>query len=367
MPPTHQVAAAAREGLHHRRRLRRYALRLARNRQRSRTLDREQSPGRAVWVILEKRSETYVRALLIAFAVAAVASSCSVADEARTVATQYPYLCSGALRDARLADLADGVVAQCEGITVTQKDLDAQIGKLTGSTREQARRYPVYTLEQYFAKQLTLVEAKDWAKKNGHAESSDDQLAQSYLAAQVPKFEVSDKEAEDFYKEHASMFGGGSTYEQVKDTVVYFVRDQKTSEAQDQFTGSAGRRHQIIVSASWVRSEHARWAQNPVEQARLSGKPTYVNFGVIGCCDKMNPVTQALRLGYGDTLNVVFVHTGQEEILSDLYGVSTIPVQLLFDKDGKLLLRHQGNISKEQVLAKFAESGINLSKGNANE
>jgi len=308
-----------------------------------------------------------MRTLLVAITLIAVAVSCSAADTvATTVASEYPDMCSGAMRDADFADLPDGVVAQCESVTVTQKDLDAQIGKLTGSIRDQSRKYPVYTLEQYITKRLMLIEAKDWAKGIGSKESLDDQLIQSYLAAKTPKFEVSDKEAEDFYKEHVNMFNG-VPYEQSKDTVVYFVRDQKTSEAQDQFTGSAGKRHKIMVSATWVRSEHERWARNPVEQARLSGKPTYVNFGVIGCCDKMNPITQALRSGYGDRLNVVFVHTGEEEVLSDLYGISAIPVQLLFDKDGKELLRHQGFLSVGQALAKFAESGIDLSKGNKND
>lgn len=237
-----------------------------------------------------------MRALAAVLVMAAVTSSCAVAEEAKTVAAQYPYLCSGALRDAVLASLGDGVVARCEGIIVTQKDLDAQIQKLAGSTREQARKYPVYTLQQYLTKQLTLVEARDWAKKNGRAESSDDQLLQDYLAANTPKFEVSDKEAEEFYREHVNMFAG-APYEQVKGAVAYFVRDQKTSEAREDF----------------------------------------------------------------------FVHAGEQEILSDLYGVNTIPVQFLFDKDGKLLLRHQGNLTKEQVLARFAENGVNLSKGNDND
>jgi hypothetical protein len=304
-----------------------------------------------------------MRALLIALVMGAFASSASVADEAKTLLDQYPYMCSGALRAAEVVSLADGVVAQCEGITLTQKDLDAQLGKLTGSVREQSKKYPLDAVEQYFTKRLMLMEAKDWAKTNRRKESSDDQLVQSYLTANTPSFDVSDKEAEDFYKEHVNMFNG-SPYEQIKGLVVYFVRDQKITEAQDQFSGHVGASHKIVVSASWIQSEHERWAKNPVEQARLSGKPTYVNFGVVGCCDKMNPITEALRLDYGEKINVVFVHTGKDEILSSLYGISTMPVQLLFDKNGKQLFRHQGFISEEQVLARFAESGIDLSKGN---
>jgi thiol-disulfide isomerase/thioredoxin len=308
-----------------------------------------------------------VRFFLVPLIILVIVFSASFADEIKTTADHYPYLCSGVLRDALPTSLGDGVIAQCEGLVITQRDLDAQIAKLTGSKKEQARKYPVYILERYLTQRLLLMEAKEWAKKSGRVGNSDDQLVRSYLAANTPKFDVDDAEAEAFYKEHAKMFGG-SSFEQVKTSIVCFVRDQKTAEAEDQFTGSAGKRHTILVSDSWLRSEHDRWSKNPVEQARLSGRPTYVNFGVIGCCDKMNPVTQSLRQRYSsDELNVVFIHTGEEEVLSGLYGVKTIPVQFLFDKDGRLLLRHQGYISQDQVIAEFAKHGVELTKGGGGE
>jgi hypothetical protein len=305
-----------------------------------------------------------VRFLLTVLVAAAAVSGGAYADDAVTVSHEFPYLCSGVLRDAQLATLDDGVIARCEDITVTRSDLESQITKLPDPTQQQARDYPVYVLDQHLTKQLTMLEAREWAKKNPQSASSDYQLIRSYLAAHTPKFEVSDKEAEDFYEEHSKLFGG-STYEQVKSSVLYFVRDQKAAEAENALTGSAGKRHKILVSDSWIRAEHARWSKNPVERARVSGKPSYVNFGVIGCCDRMHPVTESLRSEYGDRLNVVFVHTGQQDVLSDLYAVTTVPLQMLFDQHGKLLLRHQGNITKEQVVATFAESGIDLREGKA--
>lgn len=310
-----------------------------------------------------------MRTPLMAIALIAAVASCSAAQTvATTVAAEYPYICSGALRDAVLAELADGTVAQCEGITVTQKDLEALVGESPASTLEEVRRFPIYALEQYLTKRLTLIEAREWAKANGKKDSTDDQLVQKYLDSKTPKFEVSDKEAEEFYNEHVGMSAFGDLpYEQIKDTVIYVVREQRISDAQDQWTGSAGKRHKILVSASWMRTQHEQWAKNPAEKARVSGKPTYVNFGVNGCCDHMNPITQALRAEYGDRLNVVFVHVGEQEILSNLYGINTVPIQFLFDKNGKLLLRHVGNLTKEQVLANFAEGGVELSKGDEND
>ena len=95
-----------------------------------------------------------------------------------------------------------------------------------------------------------------------------------------------------------------------------------------------------------------------MERARLSGKPTFVTFSVIGCCDKMYPIVEDIAATYGERLNVVFVHIGEEEILSDLYGIDTIPVQLFFDGSGKELWRHTGFLPENDIVARFAEMGV---------
>ena len=292
-----------------------------------------------------------MKTLLMALALFAAVASCSAAETvATTVAAEYPYICSGALRDATISDTTPGVIAQTESTTVTQEELDAQIQKVTGSTREQLRRYPVCALQRYLTDRLLLVEAKAWAKANERKETAEDELIRKYLTAKTPKFEITEKDAEEFYKEHTgmSMFGG-APYEQIKSTVKYVARDWKIYDAQEQFSAAVGKRHKIVVSKAWMESEHTNWAKNPVEQARISGKPTYVNFGINACCDQMNPITEALRTEYAGKLNVVFVHVGEQEILGELYGINTVPIQFLFDKDGKLLLRHVGNMTKEQV------------------
>ena len=299
-----------------------------------------------------------MRILTALLAVFVLANHAAASDTSpRTVGSAYPYICSGALRDAELADLGGDIVAASESISVTRKDIEEQIGKAPASVRDQMRRYPVYVLEQHITRQLTMLEAGKWAKEAGRDLSSGDVLVQSYLDAQLPKLTVTDKEAEDFYKERAKLFGG-LPYDRVKDAVVGFMMDEKKREAEDRFKAGVSRRHKVKVSASWLASEREKWAANPVESARVSGKPSFVNFGVIGCCDKMYPIIQDVRAAYGRKINVVFVHVGQEEVLSNLYGVSEIPVQVFFDKDGKQLFRHTGFLAKDQIAAKLSEMGV---------
>ena len=44
------------------------------------------------------------------------------------------------------------------------------------------------------------------------------------------------------------------------------------------------------------------------------------------------------------------------------HGISSIPTQIFFDKDGKELWRHVGYISKEDILGKWKSLGNDFSK-----
>jgi len=302
-----------------------------------------------------------MKALPIVLVLLAMTAPSAVADQEQVsvkVADAYPYLCSGALRYAQIADLEGGVIASSEGLVIMEKDLNEEIAKFPKSLRGEIEKYPIYALEQAITRKLLAQEAGDWAKKNGkETTASEKDLVQQYLSAQVPQSTVSDREVEEFYKERANMFGGAS-FDQVKSAIKSFLQDSKTAEAARGFADLAGRRHKILVSSSWIKKQVDSWSKNPVEQARVSGKPSFVNFGVIGCCDKMYPIVEEMRSKYGGKLNVVFIHVGKERILPELYGIGSIPVQIFFDKEGKEIFRHEGFLPKEQVVAKLRELGI---------
>lgn len=290
----------------------------------------------------------------------------AAADEARkTVGFVYPSICAGALRDALLSDLGDGVIAECEDIRVTAKGIEDEIAKSPEYTREQVRKYPVHVLEQTVIKRLIAKEAQDWTKKNGKS-AAGDAAVDAYVSSQAPETGVTDAEARKFYADHANMFGGAS-FEQIRDAVISVVREEKSSEARDRFRHMVGKRHSIKVSSSWMKAQGEKWSRNPVEKARLSGKPTLVVFSVIGCCDRMRPVIETVRGKYADTLNVVFVNTSEEEVLSSIYGVRSIPVEIFYDAAGKEVFRNSQAMSVEDVVEKFRELGAEPVTGGSSE
>jgi len=302
-----------------------------------------------------------MRAVLLAILLAVPATYAAVADEQAAgarLSDTYPHLCAGCLRFARVEDLKEGVIASADGLIISQKDIDEETSASPASLREQVRKYPMYALEQMITRKLILREAQNWAGQVGKDSKTPEQaLVREYLASQIPKIDVSSQEVEELYAEQAEKFGGASL-ETMRATIADYCREEKRTGAELSFMDLVGKRRGILVSAAWVKKQAEAWAKNPVEQARASGKPSFVNFGVIGCCDIMHPVIEAIRPVYGDRLNVVFVHVGEEKILASLYGIRSIPVQVFMDKAGKEQSGHTGALSKEEVKAKLAELGV---------
>lgn len=299
-----------------------------------------------------------MKVLMMFLIVVMLAAQGLCAGDAQTVGAAYPYLCSGVLKDAVLSRIPGQTVASSGSIRLTQKDIDAAIAQYPVYQRDQARQYLVHVVEKIVSDKLIAREAEAWARRTGKSMDGP-AVVDAYLTAQIPKPTVTDAEVQEFYTENAAMFGGAA-FEQVKDVVKIVMLDEKTTETRDQFVKSAGKRHKILISSDWVKAQNEKWSANPVEKARVSGKPSLIVFSVIGCCDKMYPVVGEFSVKYGEKLNAVFVNTREQTILPQLYGVSTIPVELIFDAAGKEVFRNKGFMAEDVIVAQFKAHGIDL-------
>jgi thioredoxin 1 len=74
----------------------------------------------------------------------------------------------------------------------------------------------------------------------------------------------------------------------------------------------------------------------------------------------MTSVLDELKTTYAGKLEVVFVDVWENEQAGEQYGIRMIPTQIFYDAEGKELFRHEGFFSKEDILAKWKEFGVNL-------
>jgi thioredoxin 1 len=92
--------------------------------------------------------------------------------------------------------------------------------------------------------------------------------------------------------------------------------------------------------------------------------PKLVDLGATKCipCKMMAPILEELAKEYKGQLEVQFIDVWENQGEGEKYGVRSIPTQVFYDANGKEFFRHEGFYAKEDILAKFKEHGINLSK-----
>ncbi len=288
-------------------------------------------------------------------------SAPEVDSDAPTVDALNPNLVSAALVHAHPSELSEDVLLRSGDLKITQKEIDAEIGAAPEAVREQLRKNAIFLLEQMATRQLLRQEARAALAEEGRDvdELSEQGLLQAYFEKLTADVEVSDAEVSEFYEENQDMVGG-QPLEAVKGAIVSFLRQQRQQELVDNHIRNLGRRMKIQVDADWLKMQAELAKDNPVDKARASGKPTFVNFGAQGCvpCDMMEPMREEIREEYEGTLNVVFVHVGEERILASRYGVQGIPLLIFYDADGKEVHRHTGYMEREKLEEQLADLGV---------
>ena len=90
--------------------------------------------------------------------------------------------------------------------------------------------------------------------------------------------------------------------------------------------------------------------------------PKLVDLGSTQCipCKQMEPVLEDLRREYAGKLIVEFVDVRVDPETARSYGIRVIPTQIFLSADGKELYRHEGYISKEDILGCWREFGVTL-------
>ena len=102
--------------------------------------------------------------------------------------------------------------------------------------------------------------------------------------------------------------------------------------------------------------------ENPKSTETTVKLPQLIDLGADKCipCKMMKPILDELKQDYKDQFQVTFIDVWESPSAGEKYGIRMIPTQIFFDVGGNELFRHEGFFSKEDILAKWKELGIDL-------
>ncbi len=93
--------------------------------------------------------------------------------------------------------------------------------------------------------------------------------------------------------------------------------------------------------------------------------PRLVDVGADQCipCKLMAPILDDLRREYAGQMQVEFVDVWKNPAAGDPYRIRAIPTQIFYDASGREFYRHEGFISKADILAVWRRVGVTFSPG----
>lgn len=142
--------------------------------------------------------------------------------------------------------------------------------------------------------------------------------------------------------------------------IVAKQRQGPLAPSADTLTAAMPSSPQVATTASASEKEAA-----PVPPSRPAARPRLVDLGADKCipCRMMAPILDELKRTYADELQVEFIDVWKNPTAGQQYGIRVIPTQIFYGPDGKELARHEGFMSREDILALWAKLGFTFGSG----
>ena len=117
--------------------------------------------------------------------------------------------------------------------------------------------------------------------------------------------------------------------------------------------------------AAYVLRPAAGGESGPGEQAppaNVVAVPRLLDLGADKCvpCKMMAPILEEMKETFAGNLTVDFIDVWKHPEQAEPYNIRVIPTQIFFAADGTELFRHEGFFSREDMLAKWRELGVDL-------
>jgi thiol-disulfide isomerase/thioredoxin len=272
-----------------------------------------------------------------------------------TMGEVYPDFSEGILESAKLEKMDKRLLLKTNGFEIRDSFVKEKLGQVAPEIRKELEKNMLFLLDQEAMEKLITQDAKSMGIAT---EPPNEQMFQTYIDRVTKGATVSEKSAKTFYEENKEMVGG-MPFDQVKEAIQGLLLQQKKQETLQAHIQGLAKKAQMRINEDWLKQQIKLARDNPLDRARLSGKPTMVQFSSSGCspCEMMKPIVKKLRKKYADTINVISIPVSKNQMLAKRFNVRAVPVQVFFDKKGKTVHHHMGFMAEADIISQFKKMG----------
>ena len=268
----------------------------------------------------------------------------------------------------------DTVLATVNGEEITLAELESALEEMPQQYRSAFQKNRHGLLDQLIAREVLLQKAGEGdaageanegtgdAGEDGDPQRSEDERISSLLQEQVLEgIEVSEQDVKDFYEKNKDQMPAGRSFEELEDSLRSYARQEKQSEAVDAYLKKLREDATITRNEEWIEAQKASAADNPLDKALRKDVPVLADFGRNNCvpCKMMKPILDDLKEEYAERAEILIIHTNEYPGVTRRVGVQAIPTQIFYDAEGNEVDRHQGFMSREAIVKKLKEMGVN--------
>jgi thioredoxin 1 len=266
-------------------------------------------------------------------------------------------------KDAREERLNRHTLARVNGGVINEEYFDERFEQLPEQYKGMYQMDKPRFLEQLITEELLWQEAvrlgfvkEDEAWIEEHQRMM---ILQQVIEHACREVSVTDEEVRQLYDVERDKMEGVS-FDEIKIRIREYLLAQKKNQVMNSFIEGLYNHAYIVRNEKWIIKQNKSAGENPLDVALASGKPTIVDFGASTCvpCKMMKPIVEELQNEYRGRANILLIEIYDYRKLAAQYGVRAIPTQIFFDAEGKETWRHEGFLSKEEIVKQLDELGV---------
>ena len=255
------------------------------------------------------------------------------------------------------------ILALVNNSQITESYFNERYNSLSKQYRDMFKNDKEGFLDQMIIKELLFLKAKEKGYDVDIIERDYEKLKDKAIEKLITEIsneiEISDEEMIDFYLENESNMKGAS-FEQVRSDIRNYLVQQKQSEVIDNYIEELKSSAEIVLNEEWIKIQQDSKPKNPLTEALKNGKPTVLDIGTGTCipCKMMKPIFEELEKEYEGKANILLLEISDYRDIANKHKVRVIPTQIFFDINGNQYWRHEGFLSKEEIISKLNEAGV---------